>query len=101
MLIYANSCDVIGHVTALDQSELVHVAPPGGGTALDQSYAYPKSCHLSDNRGLYGGAPSGKKRTTNQNAPFQISTNQKLTQNLAKFTDSEVHTYYSRACFGT
>ena len=26
--------------------------------------------------GLYGGAPSGNKRTTNQNAPFQISTNQ-------------------------
>ena len=35
-----------------------------------------KSAHLSDNRGLYGGAPSGNKRTTNQNAPFQISTNQ-------------------------
>ena len=29
------SCDVIGHVTALDQSN-----------------AYPKSAHLSDNRGL-------------------------------------------------
>ena len=36
----------------------------------------PKFTHLSDNRGLYGGAPSGNKRTTNQNAPFQISTNQ-------------------------
>ena len=36
----------------------------------------PKYAHLSDNRGLYGGAPSGNKRTTNQNAPFQISTNQ-------------------------
>ena len=47
--------------------------PPGGETALDQSESAP---HLSDNRGLYGGAPSGKKRTTNQNAPFQISTNQ-------------------------
>ena len=70
------------------------VAPPGGETALDQSDAYPKSPHLSDNRGLYGGAPSGKKRTTNQNAPFQISTNQKLTQNLLIFDPSELHTYY-------
>ena len=32
--------------------------------------------HLSDNRVLYGGDPSGNKRTTSQNASFQISTNQ-------------------------
>ena len=41
MLIYANSCDVIGHVTALDQWEWPPVVPPGGETALDQSDAYP------------------------------------------------------------
>ena len=68
------------------------MAPPGGETALDQSERAPKCCHLSDNRGLYDGAPSGKKRTTNQNAPFQISTNQNEPQNLAKFTDSKRHT---------
>ena len=48
------------------------MAPLGGETALDQSDAYPKSADLSDNRGLYSGAPGGNKRTTNQ----------KLTQNL-------------------
>ena len=45
----------------------------------------PKSCHLSDNRGLYGGASSGNKRTINQNAPFQISTNQNEPQILPFF----------------
>ena len=63
------------------------VASPGGETALDQSESAPKSAHLSDNRGLYGGAPSGNKRTTNQNAPFQISTNQNELQNLLIFKD--------------
>ena len=63
------------------------MAPPGGETALDQSDAYSKFYHLNDNRGLYGGASSGKKRTTNQNALFQISTNQKLTQKLTIFKD--------------
>ena len=49
MLIYANlckfmqmSCDVIGHVTALDQSDPSTRLPrgaPGGETVLDQSAA--------------------------------------------------------------
>ena len=72
------------------------MAPPGGETALDQSDAYPKSPHLSDNRVLYGGAPSGNKSTTNQNAPFHISTNQKLTKNLQIFDISKRHIYYLR-----
>ena len=42
----------------------------------------PQILPLSDNRGLYGGASSGNKRTINQNAPFQISTNQNEPQNL-------------------
>ena len=72
MLIYVNSCDVIGHVTALDQSDpstQLTRSAPGGETALDQSESAP---HLSVNRGFHG----GNKRTTNQNAPFQITTNQ-------------------------
>ena len=56
----------------------------------------PKSCHLSDNRGLYSGAPGGNKRTTNQNAPFQISTNQNEPQILPVFKPSKRHTYYCR-----
>ena len=37
-------------------------------------------------------APSGgKNRTTNHNAPFQISTNQELTQNLLIFYPSKRH----------
>ena len=63
MLINANSCDVIGHVLSTNQK-------------------VPQILPLSDNRGLYGGASSGNKRTTNQNAPFQISTNQNEPQNL-------------------
>ena len=70
------------------------MAPSGGETALDQSDAYPKSAYLSDNRGLYSGAPGGNKRTTNQNAPFQISTNQNLTQNLHIFKPSDAPIYY-------
>ena len=86
------SCDVIGHVMALDQSEpskLGHV------TALDQSEAYPKSAPA---RGRYGvipvAPPGGNKRTTNQNAPFKISTNQKVTQNLHIFMPSDAPIYY-------
>ena len=70
------SCDVIGHVTALDQSDSsTHLtrSAPGGETALDQSESAPKSPHLRNNRGLYRGSPSGNKRTTNQNAPFDQS----------------------------
>ena len=88
------SCDVIGHVTALDQSEpsiQLTLAPPGGETALDQSECAP---HLSDNRGLYGGAPAGKKRTNNQKAPFQISTNQNEADCPSILYVSELHTYY-------
>ena len=73
------------------------MAPPGGETALDQSDAYPTYAHLSDNRGLYIGAPGGNKRMTNQNAPFQMSTNQKLTQNMHIFKDSDCSIYYSCA----
>ena len=54
-------------------NELLRHRSPGGESALDQSENAP---HLSDNRGLYGGATGGKKRTTIQNAPFKISTNQ-------------------------
>ena len=39
---------------------------------------------LSDNRGYTVAPPSGNKRTTNQNAPFQISTNQNEPQNLTQ-----------------
>ena len=95
MLIYANSCDVIEHVTSLDQSEYAPVAPPGGETALDQSESAQTFPHLSAKRGLYGGAPSGNKRTTNQNAPFQISTNQNEPQNLLIFKPSKTLIYYS------
>ena len=79
------------------------MAPPGGETALEQSDAYPKSAHLSDNRGLNCVAPSGNKRTTNQNAPFQISTNQKLTRNLPIFGASKtpIHYYRRQSCSGT
>ena len=49
------------------------MAPPGGETALDQSES---ALHLSDNRGFHVAPSGGNKRTTNQNAPFQISTNQ-------------------------
>ena len=80
MLIYASSCDVIGHVTSLDPWEWTPRGAPWWWNCYRPIRCLPKSAHLSDNRGLYGGAPGGNKRTTNQNAPFQISTNQKLTQ---------------------
>ena len=74
------SCDVIGHVTALDQSYPSTQLPPWRPLVVKllstNQKVPPKFTHLSDNRGLYDGAPSGNKRTTNQNAPFQISTNQ-------------------------
>ena len=57
-----------------------------------------KYCHLSDNRGLYGGAPSGNKRTTNQNAPFQISNNQNELQ-ILPFLRIEMPPYTTRADF--
>ena len=82
------SCDVIGHVTALDQSELAPVAPPGGETALDQSESAP---HLSDNMGFHVAPPGGNKRTTNQNAPFQPIRMKQIAHN---FGASELHTYY-------
>ena len=74
------SCDVIGHVMVLDQSDPSTPLSPWHPLVV-KKYSRPirkcpKSPHLSDNRGLYGGAPSCNKRTTNQNAPFQISTNQ-------------------------
>ena len=53
------SCDVIGHVTSLDQSEpsiQLTCRAPGGETALDQSNAYPKSARLSDNMVFSRGA---------------------------------------------
>ena len=49
---------------------------------LSTNQKVPRILPLSDNWGLYGGASSGNKRTTNQNAPFQISTNQNEPQNL-------------------
>ena len=91
-------CDVIGHVTAFDQSDpsiQLTCSAPGGETALDQSERAPKSPHLSDNRGLYRGAPSGNKRTTNQKATFQISTNQNEPQNLLIFdVPKDTHTTF-------
>ena len=68
------------------------MAPPGGETALDQSESAPKSVHLNDNRGFHVAPPGGNKRTTNQNAPFQISTNQNEPQNLHIFKPSKTHT---------
>ena len=40
--------------------------------------------------------PGGEMLSTNQNAPFQISTNQNELQNLLIFTDPKTHTYYYR-----
>ena len=69
------SCDVIGHVTALDQSDpsiqLPPCRPPSGETALDQSESTKNLLIWAIIGGLYSGAPGGNKRTTNQNAPFQ------------------------------
>ena len=92
MQIYANlckfmqmSCDVIGHVMVLDPSDPSTQLPPWRPLVvkmLSTNQKVPKILPLSNNRGLYGGASSGNKRTTNQNAPFQISTNQNEPQNL-------------------
>ena len=62
------------------------MAPSGGETALDQSESAP---HFSDNRDF------NNKRTTNQNAPFQISTNQNET-NCSSFLGLQncTHTTY-------
>ena len=69
------------------------MAPPGGETALNQKV--PQILQLSDNRGLYGGTSSGNKRTTNQNAPFQISTNQNEPQILPFLSlQNCIHTTY-------
>ena len=90
------SCDVIGHVTVLDQSDPSTKLPPWRPLVvklLSTNQMLTQILPLSDNRGLYGGAPSGNKRTTNQNAPFQMSTNQKLTQNFLGF---QKDTYYLR-----
>ena len=79
------SCDVIGHVMVLDQSDTsTQLSPwrPLVVKLLSTNHKVPQMLSLSDNRGLYGGASSGNKRTTNQNAPFQISTNQNEPQNL-------------------
>ena len=72
------SCDVIGHVMVLDNEIRRHNYPRGAPWWWNCSRPIrmsSKSARLSDNRGLYGGASSGNKRTTNHNAPFQISTN--------------------------
>ena len=105
-------CDVIGHVTALDQSEpstqltlpqnSVSGAIIGDDTwrplvvkLISANQMLTENLNiLSDNRGFSRGAPGDNKRTTNQYAAFQISTNQKFTQNLHILGDSKIPTYY-------
>ena len=102
-VIYANvckimqtSCDVIGHVMVLDQSDPSSQLPPWRPLVvklLSTNQKVPQILSLSDNRGLYGGASSGNMRTTNQNAPFQISTNQNEPQNLQFLSlQKDIHT---------